>query len=165
MVSVHPISFTSNPAVTSELHNTNKQTQEQVAAGVGGVAGVSQAAKLAGKRGIKAQAAEQALAEMTNKVQTTVNGINKNKKAVEGLFGKFNHNVKMYTASIMEHLNKFKGVKFIGAIVKSPITRKISSLVGGALAFFVLVTGLNKAVHSGEVAVDDFKSKIAEMKK
>ena len=59
-------------------------------------------------------------------------------------------------------LLKFKESKFIGPIVKSPITAKFSALAGGALAFFVLVTGINKAARSGSLAVEDLKNKYSQ---
>ena len=57
---------------------------------------------------------------------------------------------------------RLKNSKFIGPIINSPVTKKLAGVAGGALAFFVLVTGVNKAVKTGAIAVDDFKHQFHE---
>ena len=49
-------------------------------------------------------------------------------------------------------------------LLKVPFTKKVAGFFGGALAFFVLITGVNKAVKTGEIAVDDFKHQLNEMR-
>jgi len=159
---IHQVNFTSNQQVNSDQH---KQRQEQVATGVGGTAAATTTAtKYASRRGLKAQTGEKFLGEMSTQVANGIKTVNNAQETATGFIASFKHNFKMYTASIMEHLNHFKNSKFIGPIIKSPITRKLSALAGGALAFFVLVTGVNKAFKTGQIAVDDFKSQYRDYK-
>lgn len=152
------VSFTSNPQLNT--NEQRKQKQEQVATGVGGTAAATTAAtKYAGRKGLKAQAGEQFLGEMSTQVANGIKTANRVQETATGFIATFKQNFKMYTASIMENINKFKNSKLIGPIIKSPMTKRVSALAGGALAFFVLVTGVNKAFKTGEIAVEDFKSK------
>ena len=43
-------------------------------------------------------------------------------------------------------------MKFIGPIVKSPVMKGVAGIFGGAMAFFALVTGLDKAYRNGKLA-------------
>ena len=157
------INFTSAPQPA--VDEQRKQKQEQVATGIGGAAGVTATAtRYAGKKGLQAQAGEKLLGELTGQVSQGIKGVNEAQEVATGLIGAFKKNLKMYTASIMEHLAKFKDTKFIGAIIKSPVTRKLSALAGGVLAFFVLFTGVNKAFENGQVAVEDLKNQFKEYK-
>lgn len=142
----------------------NQKRQEQVASGVGGAAGVGAAAKFAGKRALKNEAKSEALAEMYAQVGRTMNTVNEGSKATSGLWHAFRANMKKYTQSVETLMMRFKDAKYIGPIIKSPITAKFSALAGGALAFFVLVTGINKAARSGSLAIDDLKNKYGQFK-
>ena len=139
-----------------------KQRQEQVATGVGGAAGLStQATRMAGKRGLNANAARNAehqLQNMMEQTQRAMQNVNQNSQVAIGLWANFKSNIKFYTNDIIKRLESLKNTKFIGPIVNSPVTKKLAGAAGGALAFFVLVTGVNKAVKTGAIAVDDFKS-------
>ena len=137
-----------------------KKTQEDVAVGAGGAAGITATAtKMASKKGLKsATEGEKILQEMMGDVKRTANAVNQTSKTATGLFARFKSNVKMYSADIMKRLNQFKNSKYIGPIVNSPITKKLSMLAGGVLAFFVLATGVNKAINNGSVAVNDLKN-------
>lgn len=142
--------------------NQRKEKSEQVAAGVGGAAGLTtQATKAAGRRGLQS---EQALSNMLETVTKTQQTVNKNAKAATGLWTTFKTNVQVYSADILARFNKLKNTKFIGPIINSPLTKKAAGFFGGALAFFVLITGVNKAVKTGAIAVDDFKHQYHEMK-
>lgn len=153
---MNTIDFRPQPQYTPEQR---QQRKEQVATGVGGAAGLSATAtRYAGKKGLKAQAGEEILGRMTAQVSNGIKTVNQTQEVATGFITTFKNNLKMYTKSIMDQLAKFKDSKFIGPIVKSPITRRFSALAGGLLAFFVLVTGVNKAFKNGEIAVDDLKS-------
>lgn len=142
----------------------NKDRQEKVAAGVGGAAGLTTSAtKYASKRGLKAEAGEKALQTMMETVQKTTRTVTKNTENAKGLWTTFKHNIGVYSKDIMTRLSKLKNNKIIGPVVKSPITKKLSFVFGGALAFFVLVTGVNKAIKTGAVAVDDFKHQYSDV--
>lgn len=155
-------SLTANTTSTSMTAAQRKERNEQVAAGVGGAAGLSTSAtKMASKRGLQA---EQSLSNMLETVTKTQQAVNKNTKAATGLWATFKNNIKVYSADILARLNKLKDTKFIGPIIKSPFTKKVAGFFGGALAFFVLITGVNKAIKTGAIAVDDIKHQINEMR-
>ena len=156
------ITFTARenrPRLTQEQRERN----QQVATGVGGVAGLSASAtNMASKRAMRAKSGEQVLQQMMNTVETTTRTVNQNTQAAKGLWATFKHNIKMYTDDILKRLDTLKNTKFIGSIINSPITKKLAGIFGGALAFFVLVTGVNKAIKTGAIAVDDLKHQIQE---
>ncbi len=142
-----------------------KRTQEQVATGVGGAAGVSATAtKVASKRGLSAQAAESQLQKMMAQTQQTMHSANKNAKVVKGLWSTFRANIDFYTKDILKRFESVKNSKFIGPILNNPVSKKLAGAAGGLLAFFVLVTGVNKAVKTGAIAVDDFKTQYSEFR-
>ncbi len=141
-----------------------QKRQEQVASGVGGAAGVGAATKFAGKRALKHEAKSEMLADMYAQVSRTMNSVNEGSQVSSGLWHAFKANMTKYTKSVETLLLKFKESKFIGPIIKSPVTAKFSALAGGALAFFVLVTGINKAARSGSLAVEDLKDKYHQYK-
>ena len=161
MTSPLAISFTGEPVRTPEQR---QKRQEQVASGVGGAAGVTTATRFAGKRALKHEAKADMLAEMYAQVGRTMNNVNEGTQVTSGMWHAFKANMTKYTRSVETLMLKMKDAKFIGPIIKSPITAKYSALAGGALAFFVLVTGINKAARSGALAVDDLKNKYSEYK-
>ncbi len=135
-----------------------KENQEKVAAGAGGAAGATGAtAKAIGRRAAKIEEKEKTLQHMMSNVNRTSRTMLNNSEKVEGLFATFKSNIKRYTDDIITRLSKLQESKFIGPIVKSPVTKKVAGVFGGALAFFVLVTGVNKACRTGAIAIDDFK--------
>jgi hypothetical protein len=146
---------------------TNKNDRkDQVAAGVGVGAGATQAGKFMGKRALKANGvaqAESTLQGMLTRVTETTSAVKRNSEVTTGLWATFKNNVKFYTKDITKRFEELKSVKFVGKIVNSPIGKKAASVVGGSLAFFVLITGLSKAVNTGKIAVDDFKNKYEDM--
>jgi hypothetical protein len=97
------------------------------------------------------------------RVTETTNAVKRNSEVTSGLWATFKHNVKFYTKDITARLESLKSVKFVGKIVNSPIAKKGASVIGGSLAFFVLVTGLSKAANTGRIAIDDFKHKYNDM--
>lgn len=140
-----------------------KENQEKVAAGAGGAAGVTgTAAKAVSKRAAKIEAKEQMLQQGMEKANRVCRTINKNTQEAEGLLATFRINVKRYTDDIIKRISKLQDSKFLAPIVKSPITKNIASVCGGALAFFVLVTGVSKACRTGAIAVDNFKNQYHE---
>jgi hypothetical protein len=146
-------------------HEQRVERREDVAAGVGGAAGLTASAtKMASKRGVQAKTGEQVLQGMMTKVTNTTKAVNQNTKVATGLWAKFKHNITMYTQDIMKRLEALKGNKFVSRIIDSPITKKAAGVFGAGLAFFVLVTGVNKAFKTGAVAYSDFKYQLDDMK-
>ncbi len=149
-----------NPSTTHSQRR--EQNQEAVATGVGATAGLTTAAtKAAGKRGL--QSGEKVLTSMLDSAQAAAKTAGQNSKEVTGLWNSFKLNIAKYTKDILTRVEKFKNTKYIGAIVKSPITKGLASFCGGALAFFVLITGVSKAIRTGAIAVDDLKKQYNEM--
>lgn len=166
MASINAINFTSKSSVKTPLiSQEHKDKSEQVAAGVGGAAGLSTTAtKFASKQGLRAQSAEKALQQGMETVTNANRAIQKNKKAVTGLWGSFKNNIGKFSNDIARRLDNFKNSKFIGPLIKSPVTKALSKFLGGALAFFVLTTGVVKACRTGAIAFDDFKNQYNEMR-
>ncbi len=143
-----------NPRTQQYPSSTGNNKTEQVAVGVGGAAGVTASAtKMAGKKGLSLQ---QMMANVTN----TAEKITENADKATSLWGKFKKNTSIFTKDILARFKALENTKFIGAIVKSPIVKKSAALFGGALAFFVLVTGVNKAVKTSVEAAGDLKDKV-----
>ena len=141
-----------------------KDNKEKVAAGAGGAAGVTgTAAKAVSKRAAKLESQEQMIQQGVAKANRVCRTINKNTQEAEGLLASFRINVRRYTDDIVRRISKLKNSKFLAPIAKSPITKNIATLCGGALAFFVLVTGVSKACRTGAIAVDNFKHQYQEM--
>ena len=161
-----------NTSFQANLLNTNtdkkQEKKEKAAAAIGGTAGAATtASRMASKRGMQAAAAEAnagegILASTLNRVAGVAKKAEENSKVVNSLWGKFVQNSKMYAQDLMKRLEALKDAKIIGKIVKSPIAKGAASVAGGALAFFALVTGLNKAFRDGSIVVNDMKSKIAD---
>lgn len=161
-------------AISSSTPNTNtnpkhsstyqKDKSEQVAAGVGGAAGITtSASKFASKQGLKAQAAEKVLQQGMETVTNANKTIQKNKKVVTGLWGTFKKNIGKYSNDISKRIGKFKDSKIIGPIIRSNVTKSLSKALGGILAFFVFTTGIVKAFRTGAIALDDMKKQFQEI--
>lgn len=154
--------------IYNSTHTTSaeqrKENREKVAAGAGGAAGVTgTAAKAVSKRAARLEANEQMLQQGMERVNRTCHTITKNTQEAEGLLATFRVNIKRYTDDIVRRLSKLQDSTILGPIIKSPVTKKVAGLCGGALAFFVLVTGVNKAVRNGAIAVDNIKNQYHEM--
>ncbi len=164
------IAATGQTPIRTTAPNISREKKEEVATGVGAAAGITSASGLAnsatraaGKKALKAEAAEKTLGKMLDGVQTASRNVSKNTKEVTGLWKTFKANIAKYTNQLNGYVAKFKETKYIGAIIKSPVTKYLTKFFGGALAFFVLVTGVSKAVRTGAIAVDDFKSQYNDL--
>ncbi len=159
---------TSNATYTKKTTGEKEKQHQQAAAaaGVGGAAGLTaQATKVASKQGLKAQAAhlEQSFQNTVQTVNRANQSITRNKKVATGLWATFKKNVGKFSDSILKRFKNLENTKFIGPIVKSPITKKFASACGGALAFFVLISGVTRAFKTGALAFDDLKQQYNEM--
>ena len=74
------------------------------------------------------------------------------------------HQEELYLKRLMQLKQSIKGNKFINRIIESPLTKKAAGVFGAGLAFFVLVTGVNKAFKTGTVAYGDIKYQLDELK-
>lgn len=145
----------------------DKENAGKVATGAGataaGIEGARRTAQnMASKRG--------GVEKLESMYQTTIQGL---KKASEGtekatsFLGKFKQKSAIYTKDLLLMLEKFKktgvytkSAKFINAVIDSPVTKKCAGFFGGALAFFVVVSGVSKACKNGATMAGDIKDRI-----
>lgn len=135
-----------------QSQRSQDNTNNKVAAGTG----------LAGATAYQAKrsSVNSFLRDWFSRLTTTTKTTRQNAPEVIGLFGKFKKNVGMFTASIINKAMKFKDMKFIGPIINSPVTKGVASFLGVGMAFFALVTGIDKAYRNGKIAVSDIKDKL-----
>ena len=145
MNNISMISFGSGTA--NEQIDRRKERAQDVATG----AGVTGAAAYQAKRTTVNNTLKNMFTHVTEVTKTT----RQNAAEVTGLFGKFKFNMKRFSGSIINQAMKFKDMKYIGPLVKSPITKGIATGFGAAMAFFALVTGVDKAYRNGKLAVAD----------
>lgn len=131
-----------------EQAQKRKQTTENVATGVG-VTGY--ATRYAGKKGI--------LGSMLGKTNATMHVANAEIRQATTLIGRFTQNTKFYTKKIINFLANYENSKILGPIVKNPIIKKCAGGFGTVMAFFVLITGVRKAVENGSSVLDRAKHK------
>lgn len=140
--------------LTPEQQAKRKETEQKVATGVGAT-GAGAAAYQA-----KRTSVNRTLQSMFANVTNTTKNARQNAAEVTSLLGKFKLNVTKFSGDIMAKAMKLKDVKYIGAIVKSPVMRGAAGVFGGAMAFFALVTGVDKAYRNGRLAVTDVSSRL-----
>ncbi len=140
------------------------ERRENVATGVGGAAGLTaSASKMASRKVVKVKTGEQVLQGMMTQVTNTTKAVNQNTKVATGLWARFKSDITMYTKDILKRLEGLKTNKYIAKLIESPLTKKAAGVFGAGLAFFVLVTGVNKAFKTGTVAVGDLKAKLQDI--
>lgn len=144
---------------TQKMQKPSKEQQEKVVAGVGGTAAATTTATAWAKNGARLEA----------KVQRTLSGAQKVANAAStekmmGFWASFREDVRFYTNDIIQRLGKLKSAKFIGPLINNPVSRGLAGVAGGALAFFVMITGVSKMFKTGEIAVDDLKNQINEFR-
>lgn len=142
MATVVPI----NENVSQVQAQRRRKTTETVATGVG-VTGY--ATRYASKRGI--------LGSMLGRTNQTMHIANSEIKQATTLFGKFSANAKYFTQKIIKFFSNYENSRIIGPIVKNPIVQKCAGGFGTIMAFFVLVTGVRKAIESGSSAISNAK--------
>ena len=149
---IQPITQPYTPSSTGN----NSKKSEQVAIGVGGAAGVTTTAhNMAAKRGLYAKF-QRTMSQMTSAAEQ----ITENTGKATSLWNKFKINTKAITKDVLRFYDKLAGSKFVGGIFKSAIVKKSAAVFGGALAFFTLISGVNKAAKTTVDAAGDFKHKL-----
>lgn len=156
--------FHSTP-LTPEQYQKRKENTEQAATVIGGTGFAASATRYAGKKGLmkSAETGEKLAKTVLESTSKAAKIVSNNSKEASGLFGNFKKNVVNFTGDVLAKFTKFKDNKFIGPIVKSPLMKKAAGAFGVIMAFFVLVTGVRKAVESGSIAIDDIKNKTDEL--
>ncbi len=143
--------FNNNQVLTPEQREKRKEAGQKVAAGTG----VTGAAAYQAKR----TSVNNTLKSWFSNLTTTTRTARQNATEVTGLYSKFKQNVKFFSSSLVNKAMKLQDIKFIGPIVKSPFAKGICSTLGVGMAFFALVTGIDKAYRNGKFAVNDLKGK------
>jgi len=155
-----------NTSVGSAYFNNNmsyeqrmqrrRETQE-VAAGVGaaGVTAHVGATRYAGRQGSMGM-----LRNMYEKMIKTSKVTAQNNELATGIWAKLVRDTKRFGNHAMNWLKGFENTKFIGPIIKSPITKKLAGAFGAVTAVFVLISGLSEASKNGKIAVADLKEKL-----
>lgn len=138
---------------TPEQQAKRKDAEQKVATGVGATG--AGAAAYQAKRTTVNRTLQGWFTNLTN----TTKAARQNAAEVTGLAGKFKQNFARFSSDIMSKAMKFKEMKFIGPIVKSPVMKGAAGIFGGAMAFFALVTGIDKAYRNGRLAVADIGGK------
>lgn len=149
-----PVVFTAIPEyqrLTPEQQK-RRETSQNVATGVG-AAGVT--THYVSKPSVYVRFKD--LLRTTTKTAKT---FERNSAEVTGLWNKFFRDMKLFSADAMARISKYKEWKFIGPIVKSPVAKGATSVFGATMAFFVLVSGVQKAVDNGRLALNDMHRRI-----
>lgn len=146
-----------NPIFTANIINADtsnkKETGQHVAEGVGVTGVVShQARRYATKKTV--------LNNMMENVSNAARLTSQNAREATTLWGKFQINITRFTKDITARVMKFQDMKFIGPIIKSPVMKGACSIFGFTMAAFALVTGINKAMENGKLALNDINQKL-----
>lgn len=137
--------------LTDQQRAKRKVAKENVAEGVGVTGAVTyQARQFATKRSINTM-----MENVTNAARLTA----QNTKEATTLLGKFKLDIGRFTKDVTARVMKLQNMKFIGPIVKSPVVKGACGAFGFTMAFFALVTGVNKAVDNGRMAIGDFQNR------
>ena len=145
---VNQVPFNSN--LTPEQKQQRRQQTQEVAVGVG-TAGVT--AQVGTARGTT-------LRNMYEKVLKTSKLTAQNKDVATGIWANLVRNTKRFSNYAMTKLKTLENVKFIGPIIKSPITKKLTGVFGGVMAVFVLISGWSEASRNGKITVADIKQRL-----
>ena len=145
--SIRPLHIQNN--LTPEQRQRRQETKEVVVGA--GAAGVT--AHVGASKGTM-------LRNMYDKVIKTSKLTARNNEIATGIWANLVKNTKRFSEHAMKQLKGLENVKFIGSIVKSPITKKITGVFGAATAVFVLISSLGEASKNGRIAVADLKEKL-----
>ena len=148
VMTVNQIPFNSN--LTPEQKQQRRQQTQEVAVGVG-TAGVT--AQVGTARGTT-------LRNMYDKVLRTSKLTAQNKDVATGIWAKLVKDTKKFSNHAMKWLKGFENTKFIGPIIKSPVTKKLTGAFGAVTAVFVLISGLSEASRNGRIAIEDIREKL-----
>lgn len=151
-----PVVFTAIPEyqrLTPEQQK-RRETTQNVATGVGAAGVTAQATTYASKQGVYGR-----FKGILGTTTQTAKTIERNSAEVTGLWNKFFRDMKLFSADAMARISKYKELKFIGPLIKSPVMRGATSVFGATMAFFVLVSGVQKAVDNGRLALNDMHRK------
>jgi len=145
---VNQVPFNSN--LTPEQRLQRRHETQEVAVGVG-AAGVT--AHVGTARGTM-------LRNMYDKVIKTSKLTAQNNEIATGVWAKLVRDTKRFSKHAMTKLQAFENTKFIGPIIKSPITKKLTGVFGGVTAVFVLISSLGEASKNGKITVSDLKERL-----
>lgn len=139
-----------NSGLTPEQRQQRRHDTQEVAVGVG-AAGVT--AHVGTAKGTM-------LRNMYDKVIKTSKMTARNNEIATGVWAKLVKDTKRFSSHAMTKLKAFENTKFIGPIIKSPLTKKLTGAFGAVTAVFVLISSLGEASKNGKIAVADLKEKL-----
>lgn len=154
-MAVDTISF--NSSLTPQQRAQRRHETQEVAVGVGaaGVTAHVGATRYASRKGSMGM-----LRNMYDKMITTSKVTAQNNEIATGAWAKLVRDTKRFSRHAMAKLKSLENVKFIGPIIKSPITKKLTGAFGAVTAVFVLISSLGEASKNGKIAVADLKEKL-----
>lgn len=147
-MTVNKISFNSH--LTPEQRMQRRHETQEVAVGVG-AAGVT--AHVGTSKGTM-------LRNMYERIIKTSKVTAQNNELATGVWANLVRNTKRFSKHAMSKLKAFENTKFIGPIIKSPVTKKLTGAFGAVTAVFVLISSLGEASKNGKIAVADLKEKL-----
>ena len=129
-----------------------KENVEVAALGIGTAGAVSHQAQQ--------QVTKSYLRSMFSSVTEGSKVIRTNVGEATTLFGRYKQNVVRYTKYAMKQLSRFENSKYIAPLFKNKMVLGAASVFGTVMAFFALVTGVNKSIDNGKLMVGDIKDKL-----
>ena len=153
--SVRTSQFRSNLSPEQRMQRRRETQEAAVGVGAAGVTAHVGATRYAGRQGTMGM-----LRSMYEKMIKTSKVTAQNNEIATGIWAKLVRDTKKFGNHALKQLMKFQDNKFIGPIVKSPVTKKLTGAFGAATAVFVLISGLSEASKNGKIAVADIKEKL-----
>ena len=146
---------TFNPAFTStSAEDKREQHVQNAALGIGTTGAVSYQAKQ--------YAAKSSLKNMFGTVTQAGKTVSTNAKEAATLWGKYKQNVVRYTKFAIEWVSKFENSKYLKPFFKNKLVLGAASAFGTVMAFFALVTGVNKSIKNGKLMIGDLEDKFRQ---
>lgn len=153
--SVRSSHFRSNLSPEQRLQRRHETQEAAVGVGAAGVTAHVGATRYAGRQGSMGM-----LRNMYEKMIKTSKVTAQNNELATGIWAKLVRDTKKFGNHALKQLMKFQDNKFIGPIVKNPLTKKLTGAFGAATAVLVLISGLSDASKNGKIAVADIKEKL-----
>ncbi len=135
----------------SNNNNNDRRKTQEVAAGVG-------AAGYGGARISHMASKKDMLGTMMKNSSKVTRTAAHNVREASGIMAKFQKNFVKFTRDFVAGAMKYRNNKILGPIIRSKFLGGISSVFGGTMAFFVLITGLSKTANTAKTAFHDLKS-------
>ena len=154
-MTVNQVPFNSN-LTPAQRHQRRHETQEAaVGVGAAGVTAHVGITRYSGRKGSMGM-----LRNMYENMIKTSKVTAQNNEIATGVWAKLVRDTKRFSNHAMTKLKAFENAKFIGPIIKSPVTKKLTGAFGAVTAVLVLISGLSDASRNGKIAIADIKEKL-----